>query len=71
MDKAKYLYGRHLTPDFKKQALYFCNMAKINLKLHLTEVIASEGLGDRQEQISKALDWWTERENEFKLKELI
>ena len=66
MNKAELLYGKYLTSDFTDLALYFCNKAKVRLKLHLTDLIASEGLTERVDVVHSAIDWWEEREQEFK-----
>lgn len=66
MNKAEHLYGRYATKAFIALAIYFCSKARNRLKLNLTELIASEGLTTRVDDVGRAIDWWIDRENEFK-----
>lgn len=66
MNKANYLYGRYATPIFTSLAVYFCNVAIKRLRLNLTDVVRDEGLTHRQEDISRAIDFWSKRLDEFR-----
>lgn len=66
MKKVELLYGKYGTKAFLSLAIYFCSMAKSKLKKHLHDLVRTEGLSNRIDEVDKAIHFWDKRLNEFK-----
>lgn len=66
-NKAIWLYGKHLTPEFCNNMIQSFESARLRLKNHLRECVDSdESPDDQTDDIVFSIRWYDERIAEFR-----